>query len=182
MSTSVKRRACFPVWCAVLCSRMIDVYVLILLLCAYTGVGAGDLCDSEIVNFNVSTPAEALNLSESLHINCTNAQQFIVDWVGNVQIQEPFNVTWGRALTIRRSSTDEAVIDGGLDTQLFVLDEDAIVVLENLVLTRGRATSTGAAVHASARSKLNAYNCTFKDNVASEGGGEMHARAPTGTH
>lgn len=155
---------------------MIDVYVLFLLLCSYIGVAEGDLCDSEIVNFNVSTSAEALNVSDSLYINCTNAQQFIVDWVGNVQIQEPFNVTAGRALTIRHSSTDEAaVIDGGWDTQLFVLDTAAIVVLENVVLMRGRARSTGAAVHASAGSKFNAFNCTFKDNVATEGGGEMHA-------
>lgn len=132
----------------------------------------GETCSNGTVSVSVLNVADARNLSTLL--NCSGVQTFVVDWAGEVVIEQPLRVESGDKLSIIGVSAETAVIDGGQEVQLFVLEDNTELILEGITLTRGRTELNGAAVYTLGESstKITFIDCVFEYNVAAESGGE----------
>lgn len=89
----------------------------------------------------VSSTVQALDLSEALL--CSGAGEFEVEWSGEVPIASTISVSNGTSLKVTGNGTTslpQAVIDGGVEVQLFVVEEEgSSLEVENLSLQRGLA-------------------------------------------
>lgn len=126
---------------------------------------AQSACPVGVSSLLVSSPAEALELSQAL--NCSGPGQFEVDWSGEVLISSTIDVSDGVSLTVTGSSplgADQAIINGGgiSGVQLFTLRDGAELELNSVSLVDG--VGFGAAVSASEGSRLVARDCSFVGN------------------
>eukprot|EP00752_Nemacystus_decipiens_P017814 g15971.t2 len=118
--------------------------------------------------------AEALELSEALL--CSGAGEFEAIWSGEVLVTSTIFVSNGTSLKITSSSSStslvftsggaatgsQAVIDGGDEVQLFVVDAISSLELNGLSLQRGLAGA--GAVEVMDSSLLTAVDCSFSYN------------------
>ena len=130
---------------------------------------AQSACPIGVSSLVVSSAAEAFSLNQAL--NCSGQGQFEVDWIGEVLIPSTIEVSDGISLTVTGSSfgTDAAIINGSETTpgiQLFTLSDGAELELNSISLVGG--FGSGAAVYASAGSRLMARDCSFVGNTNCE--------------
>lgn len=142
-------------------------------------------CAASVTEMDVASTADVETLTEAL--TCTGGGIFNVTWHGTVTVPQMINVTGGSHLTVAQarldspSSTGEgldenAVIEAGTSSSLFLVSGGSVLTLVNLEL-RGGSSFKGGAVAAVSDSaleldsnRLTAVGCTFTANTATVGG------------
>ena len=136
--------------------------------------GTSAPCDEGVVkNVSVSTLQDASDLRESLA--CSGQGTFYVEWSGQVNIgdlTDGFAVGNGSSLNVTGSGGG-AVINGGNRVRLFTLTEGSQLYLNSVSLENGKHDNEGGAVYATDSSLLVAVDCSFLNNSANNGGGEV---------
>lgn len=123
-------------------------------------------CSEGITTLNVSTAAEAVELSDSLNL-CSGSGQFEVNWSGNVLLSQ--TITVSNRISLRVTGVgDEAVIDGGDAIGLFDVNNGPMLLLDGVSLIGGSGVDSGRVGLSS--STLGAANSSFVGNSGSEGG------------
>lgn len=143
-------------------------------LLSVLGVTMSASCPVGVTTLTVATTAEALELSEALL--CSGAGDFEVEWSGEVLVTKTISVSNSTSLTVTGSGSTmlpQAVIDGGGDVQLFVVDAGSSLELNSLSIQRGLAwPGSGGAVEVVDSSLLTVIDCSFSYNNASYFGGK----------
>lgn len=140
---------------------------------------ASTLCPSNIVAVNVTSTADAQNLTDALA--CTGAGNFDITWYPSVSIEQTIDVSnekdvtvTGIGLPIIRGALyddigDYTTSDGGRGTGIFKVSNGSTLRLSHLVLEGGNEDN-GGAIHLDLDSSLVVFNCAFTNNNASRGG------------
>ena len=140
---------------------------------AYSLIQAAEAapCASGITNLDVATANDLEQFVEALACNET-AGVFNVTWYGRQQVDERIDMSDMKDVTITGVALDgidpAAANDAGSTTGLFVVDGGSTLSLRSLVLDGGQSQE-GAAISVDA-SVVNAFDCGFTNNNASEGG------------
>ncbi|CAM9630947.1 unnamed protein product, partial [Sphacelaria rigidula] len=150
--------------------------LLLLWLTAFLGPSAvgpvsGTSCPEGLTDWNVSTTAEALELSDALQ--CSGPGQFEVHWSGEVLLTRTITISNESSVAVWGHGAGEAVIDGGGAVRLFEVDDGSTLQLSSLSLVGGWADEygDGGAVMVTNSSQLRASNCFFIGNNATDHGG-----------
>lgn len=123
-------------------------------------------CATGVTTLPVSSTAEALELSEALL--CSGAGEFEVEWSGEVLVTSTISVSNSTSLKVTGSGSTLplAVVDGGDEVQLFVVDAESSLELSGLSIQRGLAGA--GAVEVMDLSLLTVVDCSFSYNAGGE--------------
>ncbi|CAM9616498.1 unnamed protein product, partial [Ectocarpus sp. 6 AP-2014] len=141
--------------------------------------GIGTPCTAERSDWVVSTPAEALELSDALL--CSGPGQFEVTWSGNVVLTRTIALSDGKSVKIAGAGAGEAVIASGEPHVRLLALNGSTLELDGLSLVGAEATmatvewdeiiENGAGLLVSGSSRLDVYNCSFVGLQTRAGGG-----------
>lgn len=133
-------------------------------------------CPADVTTLSVSSTAEAVELSEALL--CSGSGKFEVEWSGEVLVTKTMSVSNSTSLKIIGSgstSPPQAVINGGDEVRLFVVQGGSSLELNNLSIQPGMAwPGIGEAVLVMDSSQLTVVDCSFSYSEAWSSGGETH--------
>ncbi|CAM9477686.1 unnamed protein product [Ectocarpus fasciculatus] len=135
------------------------------LLCIVGFAKSQSSCLEGTTTLNVSTTAEALELSDSL--DCFGSGHFEVNWSGSVLLSQTTTVSNFSSLSVTGVGA-EAVIDGGGAVGLFDVNNSSALLLDGVSLIGGSGVDSGG-VEVS-KSTLLVRNSSFVGNTGSEGG------------
>lgn len=136
-------------------------------------------CQPGYVQMDVTTAADLALFTVA--VSCTGEGYFDINWNGSVKIEQTIDISNRKTVAISGSnglaSSSEvdgkwptgAVINGGQNAGIFNVSNESILILHNLVLEEGYSEA-GGAVSACASSSLHVFSCTFRNNIAIDGG------------
>lgn len=172
----------------VLMLLIVDVMAMLVAALATAFIaGAEELvpCPSDTVSVNLTTAGDIQRLTDAM--NCSGGGKFNVIWSNSVQLPSRIKVSTGKHVTITGSSNtptvraaphdthENASIVGAGDTSgLFLVSDGSTLTINKLVLDGGYSED-GGAVTVLSSSYLNAIDCVFTNNNASNGGDNILA-------
>ena len=124
-------------------------------------------CLPEQQKWKVENSSQAHALAEAL--NCSGGA-FEVEWIGYIDVTEPFVVLDGTVLELTGIVSTRTFIDGGGTTELFTVF-NASLVISNITLVNGTSTSGGAI--AALGSNVSLSQTAFLGNTATFDGGAL---------
>lgn len=130
-------------------------------------------CPEGVITLSVSSTADVLELSEALL--CSGEGEYEVEWSGEVLVTSTISVSNSTSLKITgsvSSTLPQAVVDGGDEVQLFVVDAGSSLELSGLSIQRGVTSDGRAAVEVMGSSLLTAIDCSFSYNSGGERGNQ----------
>ena len=138
------------------------------------------VCGGGTRSLTVASTEDAAALATSLE--CSDGD-FVVQWVGEVLLEETIHVTNGTSLNVTGAG-EGAVADGRHTHQIFVVDAGSSLHLANMTLAHGFASSeavitSGGAVFSLQASVSLSGNMSFISNAAHENGGAIYAYEST---
>lgn len=154
--------------------------VLVGLIAAVAWSQELQVCGGDTRSLTVASTEDAAALATSLE--CSDGD-FVVQWVGEVLLEEIIHVTNGTSLNVTGAG-EGAVADGRHTHQIFVVDAGSSLHLADMTLAHGFASAeavitSGGAVFSRQASVSLSGNMSFISNSAHENGGAIYAYEST---
>lgn len=140
---------------------------------------SGAVCSARIDARNVSSAADALDLSDALL--CSGPGVFEVNWSGKVSLARTIVISNGTSVRVSGYGMGEA--DGAGVVRLFEVRNGSTLELDGFSLVRGGAESVeviegtfigyGGGLLVSGLSRLAVSSCSFVNNFATSSGGKI---------
>ena len=138
--------------------------LLPLLFLFFGSIEAGSPCSTRVETMVVRNPSDAEKLTEALL--CDGRGTFFVDWHGGLFLSRTVSVSNGSTLNVTGLSKDAGAFMNADGTgRLFEVDLASTLSLQDMTFTGGNG-----ALSVSGGSYVEVIDCSWNNNIASNGG------------